>query len=116
LDSQPLNEENRGLAEVEAHKPVIERETPHYFKCNVLFISNTHVGSLVCICLLTASFRFFGESFFFFFFFFFSCAPIKKNTTGKDVKANVVRTVKMTIRGITVLEEGTDIVVVSRVH
>jgi hypothetical protein len=33
LDSQPLNEENRGLAEVEAHKPVIERETPHYFKC-----------------------------------------------------------------------------------
>jgi hypothetical protein len=27
----PLNEETRGLAEVEAHKPVIERETPHYF-------------------------------------------------------------------------------------
>ena len=58
----PLNEETRGLAEVEAHKPVIERETPHYFKC-------------------------------------------------KDVKANVVRTVKMTIRGITVLEDGTDNVV-----
>ena len=41
---------------------MIERETPHYFKC-------------------------------------------------KDVKANVMRTVKMTIRGITVLEEGTDNVV-----
>jgi hypothetical protein len=47
---------------MQAHKPVIERETPHYFKC-------------------------------------------------KDVKSNIVRTVKMTIRGITVLEDGTDVVV-----
>ena len=56
-DNVPLNDESRGLAEVEAHKPVIERETPHYFKC-------------------------------------------------KDVKANTMRTVKMTIRGTTVGENS----------
>ena len=60
--TEGLNPADGGYSEVEAHKPVIERETPHYFKC-------------------------------------------------KDVKANVVRIVKMTTRGITVLEDGTDMVV-----
>jgi len=61
-DDVPLDEESRGVAEVEAHKPVIERETPHYFKA-------------------------------------------------KDTKSKQTVTVKMTIRGITVLEDGSDNVI-----
>jgi hypothetical protein len=37
-------------------------------------------------------------------------------SSGKDVKSGLIRTVKMTIRGITVLVDGTDDVVVTYAH
>merc|ERR1719197_244450 len=62
LDGEPLNEKTRGLAEVQAHTPLLNSDTPLFFRC-------------------------------------------------KDVKLNKMVTVKMTTRGITVLEENTDNVI-----